>query len=309
MPGPCTSFRLFSIEAAFSFVVIKKSILIHFDGNRLGSLPEILMTRMDDFSDAITEEILTETANDFLGKRKKVENQIEVLQTTIRTLEEKSRRISKIISLLNYILIKEPYISEFYITIGAPRIPQWSLEGHPHFDLFKKKLPFSIRPKKTCIRLISEAYRLLQESIDDYMGADDNAHPAGKSGISANTVTYPMVVAMIGIINENIARVNHDRSPSSVLQFARSLNTQMAQKEKITGAVSGDYEARLDSKLRLESVHLPDTLIKYACLPKAEKVGPEIASFGRRLYHETKHPVQSILAELKIHQKAGPGGV
>lgn len=256
---------------------------------------------MKDLSDSLVEEILTEVANGFLGERKKVEEQIRVFESCVSQLNLKRRQVLKKAALLNYLLLSRRHVETFYRRIGVDKHPFVAVEGQLEKGVFLPEIPFVIRKINKYIQMVISVYRMLVTGVNDYLyGSDKPDDDPVNDREQIPDVNFRMIMIMADLINENIKKLAHGKSPSSVLQYARSFNPEMMQKEKITGAVSPDYKSRLDEKLafkRIEPDRLP--IERLPEIPDMSRVRKNIINYCKDIYPFNKSEIRSRLSRLE----------
>ena len=262
------------------------------------------MSKKGDFGDILIEEVLAETANNFFGKRKIIENQIDVLQAYVKGLSEKGQEISHHLALFSYFLIEKQNVTAFFKQMGLMECDVLLKDKQPYFDLVALKSKYGLGSKKRFFNLIFFLYSEIQDRCESYNRGQIYKSDSGQSSVeSKNDVNLEFIKAMVGLINDNIKRVNVEKSPSTVLQFAKSLDSGAIQKEKITGAMSSDYNQHLNSKMRIDPIDLKKLEIdKYPMLPPPEAVKSKIRHYCREFYHHHKMAVQQILREFHTFQ-------
>ena len=265
------------------------------------------MRKPGDFGDIIIEEVLADTANDFFGKRKIIENQVDMLQTYVKKLSKKSFSISKHLSLLGYLLLERTNTNAFFKQIGTVDCEILLKGKQPYFDLLPQKAKLGVGSKKKFYRLIFYLYKQIQTLCDAYNRGQIYGDATGQDSVEKDPeVNFQFIMNMVNLINENIRKVNVEKSPSSVLQFAKSFNSDAAQKEKITGAMSADYNQHLNQKMRIDLIN-PEKLEmdKYPLLPAPEAVKVKIKEYCRLFYKNNKDEVRQMLRELNMFQTNG----
>jgi hypothetical protein len=253
------------------------------------------MSSIKDFSDSLAEEILTEVADGFLGERKSVEDQIHVFRSCVTRLEIKGRQVLENAALLNYLLINKRQVDVFYRDIGAAGHPFVDVEGRLADGIFIPEIPFVIRKKNKYVQTVILAYALLCTGLDEYLHGS-NLPEDDPSRDGEPDVNLRMVMIMADLINEKIKKLSQGRSPTSVLQYARSFNPEMLQKERVTGAVSADYKSALDRKLAFKRIE-PDRLPveRFAEIPDLRQVLKKITLSCKRIYRDNKTEIRSRL--------------
>lgn len=242
-------------------------------------------------------EILTEAANTFISERKQIESQIEIFFIFIKQLCEKGRHINDKLSFLNYLLLDEEIIKEFYQFIGVDG-QKFSLhEAKLDNDIVLEKMPMTFGMRKKYVNIVLRTYESLQIAINQYLSGDD-----AQSNIKENqktTANYNMIMIMGNLINDNIKKINSKKSASSILQFAKSLNPELVEKEHLTGTISPEYESRINDKFRIDAIDMDNLPVeKYTELPKLADVKKRIVSFCNQIFKHHKNTISDLISNL-----------
>lgn len=264
---------------------------------------------MKELSDSLVEEILTEVAEGFLGERKQVEEQRRVFNDFVARLKQSAQKIEKRAALVNYLLVDPRHVAAFYRCIGTDQHPFAAVAGRIEKGIPLPQPCFVIRKKNRYIQLLFSAYTALKTDLDNYLhGSLDPGAQSEKMENGVPDVNLRMVMIMAELINERIEKLSRSKSPSSVLQYARSLNPELMEKEKITGALSADYQSRLDEKLGIAPIDTDELAIeRFPELPDINTPKKEVVRLCRQVYRMHKQEIQTRLIRLK--QRAALSGV
>jgi hypothetical protein len=254
-----------------------------------------------DFGDALAEEVLMEVASGFLGERKEIEDQIALLNGYIAELDQKAEQVKKNAALVNYLLLEKDFAGQFYISLGVDPQAFSEIPGRPFIDVRFRKIPFAFGLKRRYLRMAVMAYDHLHFILTAYLtGREELIDFNEGADISATEPNCRMVRIMADLINEKIKKTNYGKSPASVLRFAKSLNPQLLEKEKITGAVSPDYEFSLDKALGLAPIDAACRRIKnFPQLPDTQTARPIIVKTCEKLYSGYEPEIRRRVLELK----------
>ena len=258
------------------------------------------MDKKGDFGDMLIEEVLADTANDFFGKRKKIEDQISILQTYARELKNKGRIIADHLALLSYLLLESRNAETLFRQVGISECSVLIKEKHPHFDILPEKIKLGFRPKTKFTRLVLTVYGQVQVLCEEYRnGRLAETGSERRQTDEGQYVNFNTIMHMAELINDNIRRINAEKSPSAVIQFAKSFNSGTVKKEKITGAMSSDYNQRLNVKMRIDLVD-PEKLMldQYPQIPGVESVKPVIKRYCASFYDHHHAGVKTVLDAL-----------
>lgn len=259
------------------------------------------MDSKKEFGDILVEEVLAETADNFLGERKHIEEEIKILSTYVAALKGKTKFLNRKASFLNFLMMEGRYAEKFYQSLGISNIHLMIKKSQLYQEVVPKKLPFAWNLKQKFIKLVLYAYDDLQKACNEYLfgNNEDDLNSQMNEG-RGNVVNYRMVMIMGDLINKKIEKLNDDRSPYSVLHFAKSLNPDLLGKEKITGGISPDYENRINTILKIKPVDMDGFSIeKYPELPKLNLIKSHIAAFCGGIYKSNQKDIIRLTEHLK----------
>ena len=250
----------------------------------------------DDFIDPLVEEIMTDVAGSFFENRRQLDEKIDLFHSYVQALRFKEAEVRKQAALLNHLLLQGHQAPAFYemlnvegtlLTAAGVVVPQ-----NPQLCM-----PFALGFCTRFVKLVCNAYDALQKSCAVYL------HGRSKADMTANPdptkAYYSLVLEMHRLVNQEINRINVSISPSCALQFAKRLNPQMVQKEKITGGGASDARS-LDDKLCYTPIDLKTlSLKKFPELPEIEAVLPQVKRFCEALCRAHGKIIKEIMADLK----------
>ena len=254
-----------------------------------------------DLGDYLVEEVLTDLATNYLGERKEIEDQVKLFGDYVTDLARQAKTVTKRIGMLNYLLLKKEYREDFFNTIAVNTKELPAVAGEVYADVMPDVLPHAITMKTKYIRWVTTVYDGLQKAVSAYMEGETDYQAFSEEKNSRKLKTnYSMVIHMAQLINEKITRANLKRSPASVLQFARSLDLGKAEKERVTGAMSSDYEERLDRKLVLKTINIENLPLRtFPKMPQTQTVRKKIAAFCKHRFKSDKKDISRMLGRIE----------
>ncbi|MFZ0613556.1 MAG: hypothetical protein WAM73_15060 [Desulfobacterales bacterium] len=254
------------------------------------------MAISDDFSDPLVEEILTDVAGSFFEKRRQLDDKIDLFHSYVKDLQLKETSVRSAAAFLNHLLLKGRQAPAFYKMLGVADA-FFTAAGTRSTPAALAYMPFAIGARARFVKLVANAYAALQKSCTAYLHGRSSPEPAAEP--KPADVYYDLVLEMHRLVNSEINRINVSISPSCTLQFAKRLNPQMTQKEKITGGGIADVGS-LDEKLCYSAIELDSlSLEKYPELPEAGTVKPALERFCKNLYGMHAEETKAIVADLK----------
>lgn len=255
------------------------------------------MSLHKNFSDSMAEEVLTDMADTFFGARKELENTIKAFQSLVETLRKKETEVDAGAGFLNHLLLYGKAGSDFYTSIKVDT-PSILLESKIPDQMLLPKVPFALTSKGKFIKLVLRAYDALQEACDEYINGKYYKDPEEK--VKRVTVHYKQIKIMCKIINEEIQKINRNLNPACVLEYAKGLDYETREKERITGGTLDGYTCSIQEKLEYKPIDFDSLhLKKYPKLPKKDTVISEIKSFCRNLYNKNKADIDKLISDLE----------
>ena len=261
------------------------------------------MGPIKDIGDMLVEEVLTDVATTYFSERKEIEDQVRLFGRYVNDLAQKELKITKLIAGLNYLLLKKAYVVDFFQNLGLTPDSFITVDRELYTDTLPGELPRAFTLKSKYAQLVLSAYTQLQKAISAYMeGEEDYNSFSEEKRRHKMEVNYNMVLHMAQLINEKINLLNEKKSPSSVLQFAKSLNTELSEKERVTGAMSSDYEKRLNKKMVINVIDMDKiSITTYPRPPETREVRKKIISWCKKRVKSNKKEVLQTIAHLKQH--------
>jgi hypothetical protein len=256
------------------------------------------MSTYKSFVDSLAEEALTDLADTFFGARRQVENMLEVFRSAVEKMHEYEAEIASRASLLHWVLLNGKSAEAFYQAIGVGT-PEALLENKASPSATAVPIPRGLTARGRYARLVVSAYNSLVGMCDTYMNGRNIVTPEGDR--EEPDIHYRQLIAMGDIINQQIARVNTEISPSWTLQRARLLDTEAADRECLVGmSWCGGGISGIDEKLAFTPIDLKSLDLKvYPELPALDTVRDRIERFCRALYSDHKTEIRDLLETVK----------
>jgi hypothetical protein len=251
-----------------------------------------------DIASRLIEEGLKEAADEFFGKRVRLESEAALLHELARELKKTEGKVLHWRNLLHYLLLegdKETNVS-FYSAIGVD-VSEDELGYDPEdVRLDHVILPFSLRTKKLYQNIIKDIYHNLASGIEGYYNGvyyEDRRMP-GKKILS---IHYDKLKTMTEELNRRIENNNSFSKASEMLQFTKKLDVDAQDKERITDSGIG---YTIDEELRINTVDFKGFgLVQFTPLPQGKKVRERIDSFLDSLYREHKQKIVELLERIR----------
>ena len=260
------------------------------------------MHKNGDLGDILIEEVLAETANDFFGKRKDMENLVTVLNRSAEGLRRKSMVISRYMGFLQYLLVDPEQHAVFFSRLGLEDHLPTNPVSWVDFDKVPPVKRFVAGKRQQLQSLVTWAYEQIQRRCAAYMHGTAS-HISRDTGEEATDpdVSYAVLKQMVALVNERIKNVNAERSTASVMRFAKSLHPDVAEKEAIAGAMLPEYNTRFNQKMKLALVDFNAlAVVSYPDLPSLAIAKPVIRQICKEVFARHK---PRVLARIKKVQR------
>ncbi|SME93014.1 hypothetical protein [Desulfovibrio gilichinskyi] len=255
------------------------------------------MADFKDLSNALADEVLNDIADTFFSARKDIDDSLEYLDTLSKQLLEKVDGIFKSCALLQKVCLGEDGYKKFWELAEINR-NIFKFPKQTECSRFEDTPTFSLTSKSEYTKWVSLAYHQLASRIEVYMNGvftDDGSHH-GRKMRSVNFMDFNLFAEEV---NRKIDKVNNNTSPSNVLKFAKSLDHEAVEKEKIAGCV-GPECAVIDGQMAFKPINiggfgLPD----FPELPNDDASLSFLSDFCAKMYAENKIQVKELLKELR----------
>lgn len=254
------------------------------------------MSRYKTFADALESEVLTEMAGTFFGARKNLEDMMEDFQLHVEELRAREAKVFSRVFFLRSLLLGPQGEAALFAAIGVDP-PFAGSSGHSGSRTWHPdRLPFAFLRSTRFAKAVLQAYSELRASCEVYMSGEYEDDPE-RSGRKRLSLHYRMVERLCSRLNERIEKQNTEMTPSSVLQFARSIH--MADQPG-HGTLSNTLGAEsLDKGLMFKTIDFESLgLWKAPSLPPPESCGEAILRFCAGFYQEHAAQINKVLADL-----------
>lgn len=245
---------------------------------------------LNGLADELLEETLSEAAGTFFGKRKKLEESIDLLQTKIDTLKRMEVEVVMRAGDLHYLLLDGQAVGEFYaaLEIDPGLLPDIV---DPEIRAGRVHKHKSLTTGGRYFKMVAEAYKRMRDAADIYM---NGSYVTDKEGKKRQTLNYGQIKGWCRELNEQIEKLNRESSPSEVLAFVKKLDVDALEKEKIVGA--GGYNGSLDQDMAFEVLDCAGIdLTEIPDMPVLEKVQPRIKTFCKSLVSGHKDRLAELM--------------
>jgi hypothetical protein len=251
-----------------------------------------------DIASSLVEEGLKEAADEFFGKRVRLESEVALLHELARELKKMEAKVLHWRNLLHFLLLEgdRATIAAFYSAIEVD-VREDELAYDPEeVKLEDIIMPFSLRTKTLYKKIFSDVYKNLSTSIEGYYNGayyEDRMMP-GKKILS---IHYDKLKEITRDLNRRIEKNNVFSKASEILQFTKKLDVDAQDKERITDS---GINYTLDEELQIGTVKFKDFgLSQFTQLPQGKKVQERIHSFLDSIYRERKERIVELVQGIR----------
>lgn len=254
------------------------------------------MSGFDELASMLSQEVLTEMAENFFGARSRLDALQDGFQNLVRQFRQVQAQTQARFSVLHFLLLRGAEAENFYRALGAD-------PGLASFAPAQLVLPgsgpaFGLTRKGRFAKTVQAAYAAAASEAHDYMHGRSyvDARDRGRRKLS---IHYTQLRELCDQINAAVHKVNENLTPSGVMQYVKTFNPESASRENIVGASDNGYAESLDKSMRFQPVDFAGLgLRELPELPPAEEVEAPIREFCGRLAGERPAEVDELLRDL-----------
>lgn len=251
------------------------------------------MKNRADYLDSLVEEGLIEAAENFFGRRKNLEVEIEEFQALLGALANQASKVRYWRRILLLLLFDETsLLSELFQSLGVDSIAATEIFGDPTPDVTNLGLPYALTMGGRYRKMLVQIYLKAAEAVDEYYYGRHYADKTIKTK-KVLSVHYHMVQDVCRDLNKKIQTLNTFSRPSDMLQFTKRINVESSDKERI---VDAGVEYTLDDDMSFKPIHcdkLP--LPMFVPLPFGQKDEEIVVQFAERLIKKRKGDVARVM--------------
>jgi hypothetical protein len=255
------------------------------------------MDRHKTLADALGEEVLTEMAGTFFGARKALDDLLEDFKLLVEDLRAREAKVYSRVCHLRSLLLGAEGEALFFAGLGL--IPPFDQScGHSGSRTWHPDhAPFAIFASTRYTKAVLQAYAELRQACEVYMVGEYEEDPqhSGRKRLSPH---YRQLERHCARLNERIEKLNTEMTPSSVLQFARSIN---AAEEPGQGVLENSIGAEsLDNSLKFQKIDFAALgLWKAPSLPPVESCAEDLCRFCTGWFKQHGPQIKKVLADLE----------
>jgi hypothetical protein len=254
------------------------------------------MTGIESLSDILAKEALTDIAENFFGARRDMDSQLERFDLLLAEVRARGEAADRAGCLLNFLLLQGWAVDPFYQAIGVDP-GEFKLQSRCALDR-PPDIPFALTRRGAYSKMVLAAYGEFQRAVDVFLNGE-NVQDA-RTGRMRLTPHFQQLLELAVAINARIHDLNSNMSPVCVLQYVKTFDPALMEKEKIVGLAPAGEGCSIDEKLAFRPVDIAAVeALDRPELPPAEAVKDRIEAFCRELFASRKAEMQALMARLK----------
>jgi hypothetical protein len=268
----------------------------------VGTNGQVVMKKKD-IASSLVEEGLKEAAEEFFGRRVRLEEEVDLLRSLAADLKKMEQKVIHWRNLLYYLLLDgdREAIDRFFSAISVDLHEEEFEYNKDDVVLDNILVPFSFLKKNKYKKIVLDVYHNLSISIETYYNGEfytDKFHP-GKKILS---VHYNQLEKITDDLNREIEKNNLYSKTSDILQFAKKMDVDAENKERI---IDTGVHYTLDEEMKLDTVDFRGFgLAQFTLLPQGKEVKEKVFSFLGVLYTENKHRIHELLTRIEEAEQA-----
>ncbi|WP_045215320.1 hypothetical protein [Desulfonatronovibrio magnus] len=250
------------------------------------------MNKLTYFSEDIVDETLKEAADNFFGKRRKIDSELELLDKHIRQLQQKAQTVERSISRLNYLLPGNDMVKAFWAKLGLKDSLYSAVSADWSGDAI---LPWAMTLKSKYRKTVLIFYSDLQKLVHDYLHGKyiDDPEVKGKKVMTCNLLHLK---EWVEDLNKEIDNINCSNRPDDVMAFTRRINVSESSKRESVGS---GLEYTYDQELCFQPVDFDKFgLPEYPELKKVQEVQEKISDFCNITFSDNKELIKNVLKKI-----------
>lgn len=252
------------------------------------------MSSQKSLADSLEQEVLTEMAGTFFGARKNVDDLLEEFKHQVEELKGRESAVFARVLFLRGLLLGAEGEAQFFQAVGLPGSPFGKERSHRLESWRPDRLPFALLPSWRWRSAVELAYAELCKACEAYEHGE-YTEDRRKRGKKVLTVNRQHVLKLAEYLNGRIAKLNQEMSPSSVLQYARSIRSS---DDMGKGAIMNELGAEsLDRGLTFAPLDVQGLgLWEAPALPRPTDCAAKIRAFCDGFYGPRKAELAKALA-------------
>lgn len=248
-------------------------------------------------ADGLGDEVLTEMAGTFFGARKALDDLLEDFKVLMEELRAREAKVYSRVCHLRSLLLGAEGEAAFFAELGLSA-PFADSCGHSGSRTWRPESPsFAFFASTRYLKAVLQAYAELRLACEAYMVGEYEEDPEqrGRKRLSPH---FRQIERHCARLNERIEKLNTEMTPSSVLQFARSIN---AAEEPGQGVLENSLGAEsLDDSMKFQKIDFAALGVwKAPSLPPVESCEAAIRRFCTGWFKKHGPQIKKVLADLE----------
>ncbi|HBE94588.1 MAG TPA: hypothetical protein DDW80_03960 [Desulfovibrio sp.] len=254
------------------------------------------MNGFDELASMLSQEVLTEMAENFFGTRSRLDALLDGFQNLVRQFRQIQTQTQARFSVLHFLLLRGAEAENFYRALGAD--PGLVSFAPPELVLPSSGPAFGLTRKGRYAKTVQAAYAEAATEAHGYMHGHSYVDHKDR-GRRKLSIHYKQLQELCSQINASVHKVNENLSPSGVMQYMKTFNPENVSRENIAGASDNGYAESLDKSMRFQPVDFAGLgLRELPELPPAKEAEAPIHEFCGRLAGERPAEVDDLLRDL-----------
>ncbi|WP_028575770.1 hypothetical protein [Desulfonatronovibrio hydrogenovorans] len=251
------------------------------------------MDKFGYFSGELADETLKEAADTFFGRRKKIDQELELFSQQVEQVRKKAREVESRAACLNQALPGQDSRFDFWQALGLEK----SLYAKALAECSEQvSRPVSLTLRGRYEKTLVQLYEELRLKVDDYLFGRYIDHPEIK-GKKTLTPNLAALKKWSKDLNQEIEKVNCSNRPDDVLAFTRRMDIEESSKRESVGS---GLEYRFNQELCFKPVDFDSLELKeYPELSRDKKIRKIIAEVAGRIFDHKKNEIKKILNSLQ----------
>lgn len=246
-----------------------------------------MSTNTEDLNKELIFGILKDSADNFFGRRSRLETEIEFIKNKIEELKLKAKQIEDVKNIIQLMVITQENWMKFSDILGVDL---------GSFNVEIKKIsacPFSLFLKSKYKKCFFYYYNVLFKKIEIYKYGEEIYDKEEK--IKKISFNYYLLIKIIKQINKKIDEINTYYSPSKFLQFSKEISSSITSLDKsnVTGSM---FVYDIDNDFKFNKLSLSEFELKeYPDIPSLnKKLVKKINSLLNIIYRDHRKKIQSL---------------
>lgn len=246
------------------------------------------MSGKDYLGEELLYNLLKESADNFFGRRVRVEKDIEFLKEKIEELKKRKNRIENLKKILAWLLVTPDNWKKFWELLKVDISYPENLDFN-NFNSCKISIFFWWRYKNIFLRY----YNILHKEIEYYLYGEEIYD--SKNKMKKITFNYNLLFKLIEEINRKIKDINTFYTPTKFLQFSKKM-TMNVDNSDITGSM---FVYNIDDNFKIKSLELEKMGIPaYQEIPFGKNTEKKIFNFLKKIYKRNKKEIKNRLKNI-----------